>query len=139
MAAATITAAMTAIETRLKTISGLRTAPFVPSQINPPQAYVSVPTIPHYHGAFAHGKFQLDFTVVILISKAMDRIDQPALALYADIAGSKSVHAAIEGDRTLGGSVDDCIVVAFREADVELGGIKWYSGVFTLQVVASGA
>lgn len=144
MAAATLLQIMTGIETRLKTIQvggqNMRTAPYLAEQVNPPVALVSVPPIPNYHGAFAHGKFFLDVTVTVLVSKASDRIDQPLLATFADISGTNSVHAAIEGDRTLGGIADDCIVASFRPlGNQEVGAIGYYGGEFTLHVKVSGA
>ena len=129
---------MQGIETRLKTISGLRTAAFRPDQVNPPQAYVSIPTI-NYHAAFVHGQMRIEPVVTILISKALDRVDQPLLASFMDIAGTKSIHAAIEADKTLGITGCECVVMDCREADIALGGINWYAGVFNLNVIAPGA
>lgn len=140
MAAGTLTAIMAGIETRLKTIPGLRTAPYVPDQVNPPIAVVGVPPIPNYHATFAHGKFVLDVPVTVLVSKAVDRIDQPAMAAYADIASTNSIHAAIEGDQTLGGAVDNAVVSDFRPlGNDEVGAIGYYGGVFTVKVICSGA
>jgi hypothetical protein len=135
---------MQGIETRLKTIQvngqNMRTAPYLPDQVNPPMAVVGVPPIPRYHGTFTHGKFELDVPVIVLVSKVVDRIDQATLAAFADIDGTLSVHKAIEGDRTLGGAVDDCIVVSFRPlGNEEVGAIGYYGGEFTLHVVAAGS
>lgn len=139
MAAPTLTAVMAGIETRLKTIAGLRTTPFRPDQANPPQAFISVPEI-EYHKAFHHGTMAINPQVTILISKALDRMDQPMLASFMDTSGANSVHAAIEADKTLGLSANgvDCIVERAVEADLELGGIRWYAAVFTLKVTATG-
>lgn len=137
--APTITAVMSAIETRLATIAGLRVADIVPDQINPPQAIVGVPEIPQYHQSMGMGKFRLEPTVTILVSAALDRVGQRNLAGYANPTGAQSVRAAIEGDRTLGGTVDDCVVTAFRPLGMEeVGAIGYYGGVFTLAVIATG-
>jgi hypothetical protein len=139
VAAPTIQAIMEGIETRLETISGLRTAEYVPDQINPPQAVVDFPGDITYHEAFAHGKFRVDPTVMILVSKVVDRVGTAALAAYASPTGTNSIHAAIEGDRTLGGVVDDCIVVSFRRlGQEEIDGLGFFGGVFTLHVIATG-
>lgn len=131
---------MAAIETRLQTISGLRTAPFVPNQVNPPQAVVPVPSIPNYHGAFAHGSMVFDISIWVLVSSASDRAGQTALALYMSPSGAQSVHLAIEADKTLGGTVSDCIVKSYRTlGNDEVGAIGYYGGEFILQVVAQGA
>ena len=131
---------MTGIETQLKTISGLRTQPFRPDQINPPQAYVSLPAIPSYHEAFHHGVLTLNFVITLIISKALDRIGEPIMATYASPTGTNSIHAAIELDRTLGLSANgvDAIVIDFREADLNFGGNPYYGGVFTVRVTAPG-
>jgi len=140
MPASTLTQIMLGIETRLKTISGLRTFPYIPDAVNPPVAVVGVPPIPNYHGTFAHGAFTLDIPVTVLVSKSVDRIDQPAMAAYADISGANSIHAAIEGDQTLGGAVQNAIVSDFRPlGNDEVGAIGYYGGVFTVKVICSGS
>jgi hypothetical protein len=140
VAAATITAIMDGIETRLLTISGLRVSEVIPGQINPPHAIVGCPPIPKYHATMGMGHMQLDFTVTVLVSSTIDRVGQRKLADYANPAGSQSIRAAIEGDRTLGGAVSDCIVTAFEPLGLEdVGQLNYFGGVFTLQVIALGA
>lgn len=130
---------MLGIETRLATISGLRTSEITPDQINPPQAIVGVPDIPEYRLTFGRGRFQLAPTVTVLVSAALDRIGQLKLASYANATGASSIPAAIEGDRTLGGIVEECFVEDFRVLGFEeVGAIGYYGGVFQLRVVAPG-
>ena len=137
--APTIAQVMQGIETRLATISGLRVNDVKADQINPPAAIVGVPPIPSYHATMARGKFLVEPTVTVLVSAAYDRTGQLALASYADPTGATSVLSAIEGDRTLGGVVDDCIVIDFRPLGLEeVGLIGYYGGVFTLRAVATG-
>lgn len=137
--APTLVQMQTAIETRLKTISGLRTSPYISEQVNPPMAVVGVPDIPSYHKAFHHGLQELDFTVILCISKASDRFGQLNLGEYADIAGDLSIHAAIEADKTLGGIVDDAICASFRRlSSEEVGAIGYYGGEFIIRVLAKG-
>lgn len=139
MAAPTISAVMEAIETSLETISGLRTAEYVPDQIQPPIAVVDFPADIDYHAAFAHGKFMFEPTVTVIVSMAIDRIGTAALAGYASPTGTSSIHTAIETDKTLGGVVDDCIVLRFRRMTQEdVNGLGYYAGVFTLRVIATG-
>lgn len=137
--APTIAQVMQAVETRLATITGLRVNDIKPDQINPPQAIVGVPPIPRYHQSMGMGKFQINLTVTVLVSASLDRIGQLALAGYANPTGAQSIRAAIEGDKTLGGVVDDCIVVSFDPLGLEeVGIVGYYGGVFTLQTIASG-
>jgi len=139
MAAPTILQILQGIETRLETISGLRTTYYVADQINPPQAVVGVPPIESYRAAFGRGTFKLEPQVFILVGAQLDRVGQAALASYADVAGSNSIPAAIEGDRTLGGVVQECVVDSFRPLGMEeVGLIGYYGGVFDLRVFASG-
>ena len=130
---------MTGIENQLKNISGLRTSQYMTEQISPPEAVIGVPDIPSYHESFGHGHLSIHPTVTILVSKAYSRTAEVALAGYADIAGTNSIHAAIEADKTLGGVVDDCIVVSFRRLSVEeVGLIGYVGGLFELKVIAKG-
>jgi len=140
MAAPTILQVMQGIETRLATISGLRTSEFIADQINPPQALVGVPTIPRYHATMQRGRFQLEPTVTVFVSAALDRVGQQLLAEYANPTGTKSIIAAIEGDKTLGGIVDDCNVISFRPLGmVAVGVAEYLAGEFDLQAIAQGS
>lgn len=137
--APTILQVMDGIEARLATIAGLRTAAHVEDAINPPAAVVGVPDIGEYRATFGRGRFQLDPTVTVFVSAAYSRAGQRLLAAYADVTGATSVPAAIEGDRTLGGIVEECHVLDFRVLGLEeVGAIGYYGGVFSLRVVATG-
>ena len=139
MAAPTIQNVMDGIGTRLATITGLRVANYVPDQVNPPQAVVDFPNAIDYHGTFVHGMMHSEFTVIILVSQVIDRVGSKALGDFASPTGTNSIHAAIEGDATLGGVVDDCTVVDFRRlTTAEWNGLGFYGGVFRLEVMAKG-
>jgi hypothetical protein len=139
VAAPTIGQIVEGIETRLETISGLRAVEYVPDAINPPQAVVDFSGDINYHETFIHGKQRLELTVIILVSRVVDRVGNAALAAYASTTGTNSIHAAIEGDATLGGIVDDCTVTSFRRlGQQEIDGLGFYGGVFTLRVTAAG-
>lgn len=131
---------MTGIETRLKTIPDLRVAAYEADQINPPQAIVGVPPIPEYRRSFSPtGLSQIEPTVTILVSAALDRVGQMKLASYADKTGDQSVFAAIEADPTLGGLSITCSVKSFLPLSQKgVGLIGYYGGVFTLACLATG-
>lgn len=138
--APTIAQIMAGIETRLNTITGLRVMAYTADQINPPQATVGVPPVENYHTTFQRGRMQLDLEIYIFVSAALDRTGQVALAEYANPTGAKSVIAAIYGDRTLSGTVEDCIVRSFRPLGMEeVGLIGYYGGVFEISVIAEGS
>ncbi|RZQ59834.1 hypothetical protein [Amycolatopsis suaedae] len=137
--APSLTQIMDGIETRLKTIPGLRVTAYVADQINPPAAVVGVPDVPEYRLTMGRGRFELRFTVTVLVSAALDRVGQRALASYADVAGPNSVPAAIDGDRRLGGLVEECHITSFRVLGLdEVGQIGFYGGEFAVRVVAPG-
>lgn len=139
--APTLEQIMDGIEDRLKTIAGLRVSDVTPDQIVPPCAIVGVPAITEYHATFASGRMRLDeLTVTVLVSAAVDRIGQKLLAGYANPTGDTSVKAAIEADKTLGGVVEDCVVLSFRPLGLaDVGVIGFYGGIFQLRAIATGA
>lgn len=140
MAAPTILQVMRGLETRLQTIEGLRTSSYVADQINPPQAVVGVPPIEDYRATMRRGRWMLQPQIYIFVSAVLDDRGQAALAGYANVSGPTSIPAAVEGDGTLGGIVEDCVVDSFRPLGMEeVGLIGYYGGVFDLRVVAPGS
>ena len=138
MAAPTLAQIMAGIETRLQTITGLRTNDISPGQIVPPCAIVGVPPI-KYRETMGRGTASLDMTVTVFTSASMDRAGQLALAAYASPTGSDSILTAIEADKTLGGVVNDCIVWDFRPLGLEeVGIVGCFGGLFNVRVLAQG-
>ena len=130
---------MAAIETRLKTISGLRTAPQKSESVTPPMAVVVAPDFPDYRETMGRGKLQFEVRVDLVLSASVARVGQQKMATYSDRIGVQSIPLAIEGDRTLGGTVDDCIVVSFVNRGIdEIGGLPYLVGEFMLRVIAPG-
>jgi hypothetical protein len=138
--AVTIEQIMLGIETRLATISGLRVAEYAPDQINPPQAIVGVPPVPDYRRTFgAEGYLNIEPTVTVLVSAALDRTGQMKLASYTDKTGGQSIYAAIEADKTLGITGVECIVKSFEPLGLrDVGALGYYGGVFRLACIATG-
>jgi len=137
--ATTILDVMTGIEERLATIDGLRTAYYMAEQINPPQAVVGVPPVDNYRTTFGRGQFMIMPQVYVFVSAALDKVGQAALAEFANPVGARSIPAAIEADRTLGGVVQECVVDSFRPLGwEEVGAIGYYGGVFDLRVIGTG-
>lgn len=136
---------MSGIETRLSTIDGLRVpADGQPDQINPPAAVVGIPAISDYHATMQRGRMVLAPTVLILVSAAVSRVGQMALAEYANPTGAKSVVTAVEAKtadgKALGGVAEDCVVRSFRPLGLEeVGELQFFGGLFTLMVVAVGS
>ena len=139
MAATTILQIMDGLETRLATIDGLRISEVSPGQVNPPQAIVGVPAIPEYRTTMGRGSYTVACTVIVLTSSTEDRVGQRMLAEFAAPTGARSIAAAIEGDRTLGGVASECWVSNFRSLGLdEVGVLRYFGGVWTVPVTAPG-
>lgn len=141
MAAPTLVQILNGIQVRCQTIPGLRTRTdvFIADQINPPQAVIPLPTIKAYHDTFKRGKMAISAQIIVITSKAYDRVGQTALSTYMDATGTHSILTAIEGDATLGGIVDDCTVVGCTPVMQEqVGEIGYYGATFHLDIEANG-
>jgi len=99
---ATVSQIATGLANRLATISGLRTSAYQPEQLNPPFAFPTLNRI-EYHRAFSGGDVVMDWTVNVIVGRYVDRNSFAVLDDYLSYSGAKSVRAAIEGDKTLGG------------------------------------
>lgn len=125
------------IETRLKTISGLRVIPN-DTKITPPTAVVALPSV-DYRQAMGRGVTTLDFRVLIFVSQTVTRVGQRALMDYAAVTGTDSIPAAIWADRTLGLSNVDAYVSSFEPFGIEeINAYAFYGGAFTVPVALTG-
>ncbi|SET43412.1 hypothetical protein [Nonomuraea wenchangensis] len=139
MTEASIPEIMLGIKERLDTILELNTYDHSPEQITAPAAFVTVPPISNYRTAMKRGTYEIRPTVVVLVSASSGEDGQYDLAEYMTPFGDKSIVQAIEGDRTLGGRVNDCVVESFEPLGMEpVGQIEYIGGVFTLRVLARG-
>lgn len=131
---------MAAIGARLNSISGLRGYGYAPDNPSPPAAFPLVPAVPSYREAMKRGLYVIPFQVVVLTGAQLDRAGQQRMLRHASPTGDQSVRAALEdGDRTLGGLVDDLIVDSFDPTGLQdVGLINYFGGIFTVRVMASG-
>jgi hypothetical protein len=145
MTAATISAIMSGIETRLETITGLRASDTSPDAIEVPSgggyAVVGLPEVVNFHRTMGNGRIEPEFSVTVFVSAAAPRrVGQLLLADYLNPAGATSIRAAIEGDKSLGGAVHDCVVMRARVIGVaKVGEIEYLAAEWTLQTIALGA
>jgi hypothetical protein len=147
MAAATLRGIAAGIETRLETITSprVRASNISPDSVDVPTggAYgiVGLPEEVAYHRTMGNGRIEPVFTATILVSAAGPaRVQQLLLADFMNPAGASSVRAAIEGDKTLGGAVEDCIVTRSRTlGQVTVGQNTYLGAEFFLQIIALGA
>jgi hypothetical protein len=141
MAAPTLQQIMEALETACATISGLRHSAIVNGQISPPHLMVGVPPVEDYHGTMASGYLLTEFPITIFTSSAVDRVGQLLLAEFANPTGARSIKAAVELDKTLGGVVDDCYVTSFRPlglVNVGAPDAQYLAGTFQVKIIAKG-
>ena len=133
---ATVSQVATGLQTRLATISGLRTFNYQPEQENPPFAYPQINSI-DYHRAFSGGDVVMNWTIYVIVGRWLDRTAHAALDDYLSYSGTKSVRAAIEADLTLGGVCSTLIVRSGADiTSLDAGGAQFL--VIQMQVEVHG-
>jgi hypothetical protein len=119
---ATVSQVSDGIKTALATVSGLRTYSFQPEQLNPPFAYPELTQVT-YHRSMGLGDVEMQWTINVVVGRYTDRTANDLLDQYLSPTGAKSIRAALESDKTLGGVVQTLIlssaadVTALNEAD----------------------
>jgi hypothetical protein len=104
-------------------VTGLRALTDPGSIANPPVAVVLPPqgTYINYTVALDQGVWDPMIRVVIIVSRASERVATPLLESYLAPYGASSIPAAILADPTLGGACDYCVPVE----SVFLGEVNW--------------
>lgn len=105
---ASISQASAALKTRLATITGLRAMDYQPDALHQPTVYVTIESV-DYHNAMGN-RAVYNYTVQIVLGRAVDRVAQALMDDYASPSGAKSVLAALSSDLTLGGVVESLSV-----------------------------
>lgn len=132
----TITEIRDGLQTRLATITGLRTASELPDNPNPPMAIVAPNTV-SYDTAFQGGLTTYSFVITVIVSRVAERQAQARLDAYSSTSGTASIKEAIEGDRTLGGKVADVRVTEMSNVGaVLLGEATYIAANFAVTVYA---
>jgi hypothetical protein len=106
---ATINQVAEGLKTALDTIAGLRCFSYQPEQENPPMAFPILDRVT-YHKAFQGGDMVADWTVVVVVGRYLDRTAFKTLDDFLSFSGAKSIRAALEADKTLGGICQTLIV-----------------------------
>lgn len=133
---ATISQIRTGLSTRLATITGLRSGPTIPDNVNPPFAIVA-PSSVDYHRAFNNALSTFNFTVTLVVGRVSERTAQNSLDAYCSPSGTSSIRVAIEADKTLGGVVFDTIVTGMRNyGSVTIGENTYLAAEFDIAVQA---
>jgi hypothetical protein len=133
---ASITNIRAGLATRLGTISGLRTSATQPDNPNPPIAVI-IPDNTRYDDTFGRGMDTTTFRIILIVSRVAEKQAQNALDAYCATTGSSSIKAAIEGDKTLGGSVFDCRVIEMRNyGQIPIGDVTYLGCEFVVLTYA---
>jgi hypothetical protein len=128
----------TGLANRLTTITGLRSSAYIPDNPQPPVAIV-MPGRITYDQAFGRGSDEYQFTIMLIVGRVADRASQTTLDGYCESSGSRSVKAAIEGDRTLGGKALDCRVTEMtNQGSLSIGDVTYHTAEFSVTVIAAG-
>jgi hypothetical protein len=133
-----VTDLRTGLANRLATITGLRSSAYIPDNPQPPVAVV-MPGRIQYDTAFGRGSDEYQFTIMLIVGRVADRASQTTLDGYCESSGSRSVKAAIEGDRSLGGKALDCRVTEMtNQGSLAIGDVTYHTAEFSVTVIAAG-
>lgn len=131
MAAPTLAQIRSGLETNLTTIPDTQVSAYRLANPTPPCVMVLGPDEVAYHKAMGNGHDTWTIVVMAFAGLVSDIGAQKVLDKFIAATGSTSVKAAIESDTTLGGAVNDLIVVScsgYREYTVgqkHLLGAEW--------------
>ena len=114
------------LKTRLQTITGLRAYDLIPDAIVPPCAVVGQLDFT-FDIDNARGLDQAQVDVLVIVQRFSERAGQDKLDAYLAGSGASSIKAAIEGDRTLGGTVNTLRVTGAEAGTYESQGIQFLS------------
>ncbi len=130
-----------AITNRAKTVLGLRGYAFVPDDIQVPAVFVAFGQIERQ--AMVMGVMEIDFDLVVFVSRADDRSGQKLLNEYAnpDRDDPKSIWSAFEVDKDLGLAGTDVTLLRYRTlGSEEIAAYGYFGGAFEgIALITKGA
>lgn len=131
----TIATVRQALSDAVDTITGIRSAPYMPDQINPPQAVVWDTGI-DYDMVMGRGADEYRFTVRVYVNRTAETAAQKLLDTLREPSGATSLKTVVEADSGLAAVVDYARVR--RASPVELvtvGAVDYLSVEFEVEVV----
>lgn len=108
-------------------IEGLICTPRTPDSPEEP-AFFPRRTLIEFDSAMGRGLDRITATCVLLVSRADDEAGQEALEAYLAGAGPRSLKAALQSDRTLGGACRTLRLVAIDSHKMITVGVVDYFG-----------
>lgn len=128
-----ISAIRSGLGDNLRTIQGLRVAETIPDNPSPPIAVIALSNVV-YDGAFDGGLVIYNFTVSVIVGRVAERVAQARLDTYIS-TGVGSLKAAVESDKSLGGSAYDVKVTEMTNIGaVQLGDATYLACDFAVAV-----
>lgn len=139
---ADISAIRDGLKTNLETISGLRVWEYVTGTVAVPAAVI-VPgdggrgrRAIDYDQTMGRGSDMFMFTILVLVSDAVERTSVDELDAYLAGSGASSVKAAVESDETLGGIVGWTNVQGVQDyGRIQYGGQTYLGAEFIVEVM----
>jgi len=114
------------LKTRLQTITGLRAYDLIPDTVVPPCAVVGQLDFT-FDIDNARGLDQAQVDALVIVQRFSERAGQDKLDAYLAGSGASSIKAAIEGDRTLGGTVNTLRVTGAEAGTYDSQGVTFLS------------
>jgi hypothetical protein len=121
------------LKTRLQTITGLRVYDLIPEPVTPPCAVVGQLDLT-FDIDNARGLDQANVDVYVIVQRFSERAGQDKLDAYLAGSGASSIKTAIEGDRTLGGTVNTLRVTSAESGQYESQGNLFLSYRYRLTI-----
>lgn len=122
-----------ALKTRLQTISGLRVYEVIPEPITPPCAIVGQLDFT-FDIDNARGLDQANVDIYVIVQRFSERAGQDKLDGYLAGTGATSIKAAIEGDRTLGGTCQTLRVIGAESGTYDSQSVTFLSYRYRLTI-----
>ena len=122
-----------ALKTRLQTISGLRVYEIIPEPVTPPCAIVGQLDFT-FDIDNARGLDQANVDIYVIVQRFSERAGQDKLDGYLAGTGATSIKAAIEGDRTLGGTCQTLRVIGAESGTYDSQSNQFLSYRYSLTI-----
>ena len=121
------------LKTQLQAIEGLRVYDLIPDLVTPPCAIVGQLDFT-FDINNARGLDQAQCDVFVIVQRFSERAGQDKLDAYLSGSGTSSIKAAIESDRTLGGTVDTLRVTGAEAGTYDSQGVLFLSYRYRLTI-----
>lgn len=127
------------LATAAATVTGLTGKPWLPATISQTPLFCPIDLEFDPHQTFAGGLTQLNYVVAVICSRGDLDTGRLKLQTFLPPAGTTSVLAALETDKTLGGACKTLIVGRWYDINglIAVGGSEYYSAKADVRVWAS--